>query len=158
MQASNIVAWWGAIIATTVLIWDVLKWLKTGAKIKARIKLLALYSPEIERESKIENVCYIELINTGTTATTLLNIELTNKNKKGQLKVSLTKPAFNVLHGKSIPCTINPGEAFICHIPLDSYKNLVTRGKPEFHFDLSHKESVVIFRPSKRVNNEVLAC
>jgi hypothetical protein len=37
MSASTYAAWWGAIVATMVLVWDIIKWRSRGPRIKANI-------------------------------------------------------------------------------------------------------------------------
>jgi len=37
MSMSEYAAWYGALVATTLLIWDVIKWVKAGPSIKATV-------------------------------------------------------------------------------------------------------------------------
>ena len=106
----------------------------------------------------MDNVCHIELVNIGTMPTTILDIQLTNKKKKGMLKTFMSRDAFEIHQSKSIPCTINPGEVWSCHLPLDTYVHYVKEGRPEFHFDISHKNKVMVFTPSKKINTQAEAC
>ena len=113
---------------------------------------------EFNPESRVDKVCHIELVNIGTMPTTILDIQLTNKVKKGVLKSFMTRDAFKIHQSKSIPCTISPGEVWSCHISLDTYVDFVKRKNPEFHFDISHKNSLMVFKPNKKVNNEAVTC
>ncbi|TCT43652.1 hypothetical protein EDB29_101459 [Vibrio crassostreae] len=163
MDTSNIVAWWGAVVATLVLGWDVLKWLKSGAKIKTRLVLRVQYSDsEPIRQAQTENglvsiyetYTHIEVINVGSVPTTVMGIELTHPSKKNTAKIITTQMAFDVLGGKSFPCVLGVGEVFSCRVPADRYERFMEMGTPEFHLSMSHKTKPLVFRASKSANNK----
>lgn len=66
-------AWWGALIATTVLIWDVIKWIKRGPKIKLDMQVsgnMKMYPPDPDDKTYVSaRVC-----NNGSGAVTLTNL------------------------------------------------------------------------------------
>lgn len=55
IKATEIVAWWGAIVATIVLIWDIIKWRSAGLRIKFRVypNLIVIGKPELEGKTYI---------------------------------------------------------------------------------------------------------
>ncbi|MDE1341188.1 hypothetical protein [Vibrio aestuarianus] len=163
MDASNIVAWWGAVVATLVLGWDVLKWLQSGAKIKTRLVLRTQYSDsEPIRQEETENgtisiyetYTHIEIINVGAVPTTIMGIELTHPAKKNTGRLITTQMAFDVLVGKSFPCVLGVGEVFSCRVPSDRYERFLEMGIPEFHLRVSHKTKPLVFRATKSANKK----
>lgn len=67
--ATQFLAWWGAIIATAVLLWDVHKWWRTGPQIRmmAQGNMRAMGDPELEGRPLI----IVHATNIGDRATTL---------------------------------------------------------------------------------------
>ncbi len=72
MNASDVAAWWGAGIATIVLVWDIVKWLRTGPKISVSV------SPNMSHieDGKLSNNknVVVEAINTGDRLVTLTHL------------------------------------------------------------------------------------
>ena len=64
-----IVAWWGAVLATIVLLWDVFKWRRTGPRIRMSVRPNStIYSdPELEGKTLI----LVSATNVGDRPTTL---------------------------------------------------------------------------------------
>jgi hypothetical protein len=144
MDNIEIVAWWGAIISTFVLLWDILKWLQSGPRIKSRISLNIHYddgkvtSKEKNEYGEVthhEEYCHIELVNIGTMPTTIMEISATNK-KNGSYGVA--QPAFTTHFGKKLPHVISPGEVWSCRLPMHYYNSISKHGIPEIHISLSH--------------------
>ena len=69
MTLSDIAAWYAAIVATAVLIWDYVKWKNSGPQISAfaRSGMRSLNIPETANMTLI----YVEVTNTGDKPTTL---------------------------------------------------------------------------------------
>jgi len=38
MEPTDVAAWWGALVATLVLVWDVIKWARRGARVSLRVQ------------------------------------------------------------------------------------------------------------------------
>jgi hypothetical protein len=158
------VAWWGAIIATSVLIWDVLKWINSGPKIKNRVVLQTHYhdgkiikkeDTESGQVSVYEEYCHIELVNTGSVPTTVMGISLTHKRKKKQAHLTTMSQAFTEHFGKQLPCVIASGEVWSCRLPMDYYYKMIDMGVPEFHVNLSHKKKPLVIRATKPANKSL---
>jgi len=153
----NYVAWWGAIIATLVLIWDLIKWLRSGANIKVRYRLNTYYPDgRVIKTEKLENgeskelagYCHIELINKGTLPTTIMDILASHtKGKDGHLFTS-TSQRFTPHFGKKIPSVLNPGEVCSCRLEMEDLYKLKERGNPYIEVYFSHREKPVVIRPN----------
>ncbi|HEY0197067.1 MAG TPA: hypothetical protein VGC19_00830 [Rhodanobacter sp.] len=67
MTASEIAAWWGAVIATAVFAWDIFKWLQSGVRLKVR----AIPNMQIAGDSSEKKLVLVEVVNRGDKATTI---------------------------------------------------------------------------------------
>jgi hypothetical protein len=107
---TEIVAWWGAILATIVFVWDVIKWRLAGPKLRLTVNtgMKSLNIPEYEGKTLIT----AEIVNYGDRPTTLTLIafmhyknlwnRIRNKEEKSYV---VSNPN---LHFR-IPHELNPG-------------------------------------------------
>ncbi len=116
MNATEIAAWWGASIATMVLIWDVFKWIRTGPIINV------FASPDMQTHGSISDGTHdktfvtVEVTNTGdrkTTLTHLVGFHYANRfqwlrNKKNKTFI-VANPAFSAV----LPHVLEPGERWL---------------------------------------------
>ncbi|MBM2837537.1 MAG: hypothetical protein HW415_162 [Deltaproteobacteria bacterium] len=74
MNATDAAAWWGAITATLVFVWDIYKWIKSGSnlRITASPNMQLLYN-EIPKTTDPKYV-FVEVSNTGDKRTTITNL------------------------------------------------------------------------------------
>ena len=62
LTSTDIVAWWGAILATTVLVWDIYKWKTSGSKLRLLVQtgMKLMGDPETEDDTfvtfKVTNI------------------------------------------------------------------------------------------------------
>ncbi len=72
LKGIEIVAWWGAVVATVVLLWDIYKWKTSGPKIKFVVTsgMLVVGDPAREGQSFIS----AEATNIGDRPTTITNL------------------------------------------------------------------------------------
>lgn len=73
LTATDWAAWWGALLATIVLLWDVIKWCKRGPKVKLDFDIrgnMKMYPPPPRNETYIS----IRASNTGDASVTLTNL------------------------------------------------------------------------------------
>lgn len=80
LTTTDIVAWWGAVIATFVFSWDVYKWLHAGPKLRTSVRsnMKTLGIPDRDDKTQI----IVTVVNIGDRATTLTGIGLIHyKNK-----------------------------------------------------------------------------
>ena len=129
----QIIAWWGAIVATLVLLWDIIKWLQSGPKIKKRIALNVHYNDgKIISTEKTENgtvtvfeeYCHVELVNVGNMPTTVMGISVTHKKTKTGSQSSIMQEAFVEHFGKKLPHVISPGEVWSCRVGMSHYHSI----------------------------------
>jgi len=161
-DTTELVAWWGAIVATFVLLWDFFKWLKSGPNIKSRLVLNTHYDDGkvISTETKdnvtsreYEEYCHIEIINTGDMPTTVMGISATHKpNKKSKMIHGAFYKAFTAHQGKNIPHVLPPGEVWSCRLGMGHYESIFEQNTPEIHVVLSHRNKPLIITASKAAN------
>jgi hypothetical protein len=112
LSVSDYAAWWGAIIATLALLWNIITALRSGA----RIKVSAVPNMSVlPRQPITEDNLYISVtaVNHGGSSTTITHFcgysvsgFWSRIRGKKQLFVINTHPAL----GKKIPCVLAPGE------------------------------------------------
>ena len=68
----NIVAWWGAVVATIVLLWDIYKWKASGPRVFIRVSpnMSILGVPKYEGETYVT----VRVNNLGSRQTTITNL------------------------------------------------------------------------------------
>ena len=146
MNNSEIAAWWGAIAASGLLGWDVVKWLRSKAVIRLTAKPNAWYSDsEVVNETKFEGgisrelkpYIHIELANVGSMPTTIMHIEAVRSWKEGQ--VGQSGPGFQEHFGMKLPYVLHPGEVWSCRADQNKLYNLPGEGALEIKVVASHK-------------------
>jgi len=94
----SLVAWWGAILSTIVLVWDIYKWLTSGPIVKftAQPNMKTFGMPEREGKTYVS----IRATNTGDRPTTILTVAFQSY-----------KSVLHRLFGKPNKCFVvaNPG-------------------------------------------------
>ena len=116
MNASDIAAWWGAVIATLVLGWDFFKWKQTGPRLSLSV------SPGMKAQGSVPNAdpdksyVLVEVVNVGDKKTELTHVaglyyksriqRIRGKNEKSFLVLN---PAFST----QFPCFLAPGERWL---------------------------------------------
>lgn len=157
----NYVAWWGAIIATLVLFWDLTKWFRSGANIKVRHRINVYYPDgKVLKTEKLKNgeskklasYCHIELINNGTLPTTIMDILATHVKGEDSMIVTSSSQCFTPHFGKKLPDIINPGEVWSCRLEMDNLYKLQKIGKPLIEIYFSHKDKPIVIKPKITAN------
>jgi hypothetical protein len=120
MTSTEIAAWWGAIVASFVLAWDIYKWLRDGPRLKMRI------SPNMEiwgdplREGK--TWVSITVTNIGNRPTTIKGVGMEfYKNWYCRIRNRIEKAAVfpNPNDHFPLPRILNPGEEWMGFIPQE---------------------------------------
>ena len=113
--ATDIVAWWGAIIATTVLVWDIYKWRTSGA----RIRLLVQSGMKLFGDPDMEDDTFItfKVTNIGDRPTTITAVGFrhyetlfSRLRKKVNKACIITNPEFN---HQRLPYVLEVGEEWM---------------------------------------------
>jgi hypothetical protein len=123
MNTTDIVAWWGAIIATVVLGWDIYKWKQSGPKIRISV------APNMETYGAMpqalagQTFTIVEVNNIGDRSTTITHLfgycnpsllhRLRGKKKKTFI---IANPAVS----GPLPYVLNPGEQWLGGIKQDA--------------------------------------
>ncbi|MBU1882355.1 hypothetical protein KKA08_09975 [bacterium] len=146
MSISDIAAWWGAIIASFVLIWDIFKWRKSGPKIiaTARRGWKTFNIPQTEGHKLI----HVTATNTGDRATTLTVMGL-HWYPEGSTLADKTKRQTYVVMGiqgfDKIPQKIEPGDVWTnVIIEHEKIAPLLTKGMLVVALGFSHVEDDVL--------------
>jgi len=117
MEITYLAAWWGAIIATLLLVWDMYKWKRSGPIINVSA------SPNMETVGKIPNhlegkkYISVEVTNTGDKKTTITHLVLFHYislfqklRRKKDKSFFVATPA---LFPPPLPYVIEPGERWL---------------------------------------------
>lgn len=124
ITASDIAAWWGAIVASLVFMWDVLKWRRDKARLEIQVdgNIKVLNEDEADQRHWIK----VSVINSGSRATTIQMVGIdTHKNLLdrviGKAEESFAFPNAGRTH--PLPCRIEPGEEWSGLIPQINRRN-----------------------------------
>jgi hypothetical protein len=118
--STDIVAWWGAIVASLVLLWDVYKWMVEGPRLTMRL------SPNMEvwgdpsREGK--TWVSVTVSNVGNRPTTIKGVGMeyyTNWFSRFRNRAERAAVFPNPNTGFPLPRVLNPGEEWLGLIPQE---------------------------------------
>ena len=161
-ENTEFVAWWGAIVATLVLLWEVFKWFQSGPKIRSRVTLNTHYEDgEVIKKENTEDgevityqdYCHLELVNVGKMPTTIIGVKATSKmNGKRDMQMEVTQQVFAPHFGKHLPHVLSPGEVWSCRLPMDRYACLFQYGIPELQVRVSHRTKPIVVCATKAAN------
>lgn len=161
MQSIDYVAWWGALVATMLLLWDIAKWIKTGPIIRERIKVdtsypdgkvLGVEKTENGEARELATYCHIELVNTGTLPTTIMGICASHIDNQNLGQMEVTNQRFLPHYEKFLPYILTPGEVWSCRLEMSDIHRLAERGKSYIEVTLSHRRKPIVIRPRLAAN------
>ena len=124
--AQAIAAWWGAILATIVFVWEIYKWLRSGP----RLVINVAPNMQLALQAGVEDRLHIAITvsNVGDATTTITHLfGCAYKNRLASLrnkrcKTLIYSPSLTV----NYPTTLEPGKTWTAWIPqaeaLDSLK------------------------------------
>lgn len=122
---TTIAAWWGAVIATLLLLWDVYKWARSGARLRvsanANMELFGVYPVATPDHSYI----FVEAVNTGKQPTTITHFVA--RHYSSLIWQLLRKPSSNFFipnnaFGSSVPHVLAPGERWTGGVDQTNYE------------------------------------
>lgn len=112
MNATEIAAWWGAIVASLVFLWDIYKWNRRGPDVSLSISTNML-RPGEEPEAKY---VVVEVVNSGATPTTITHLiakhypsALARFRRKPDKQFIVANPGL----GQPIPHLLEPGARWL---------------------------------------------
>jgi hypothetical protein len=148
MTSTDIAAWWGAFIATFVLVWDIVKWMRTGPRLRPRIRFNIGYpdgrviktAPTATGGTmqELAEYCHIELYNNGDRPTTIISIEATHLTGKDSGQLISSSRRFQAHFGKQLPALLGPGEIWSARLEMEDVYSLAERGQPVLIVQTSH--------------------
>ncbi len=129
---TDLVAWWGAILATIVLAWDIYKWKTSGPQIRftARPNMKTFNVPTHDGKTWV----YVNVENIGTRATTITHLAF--QYYKNWFKKVINKPNSSWIIGNAsvfpeyrIPYVLNPGTIWQgCALQTDELEEKSRKG------------------------------
>lgn len=131
MTASGIAAWYGAFIASVVLVWDVVKWRKDGPRIKAEARAGWRTMGMDEFEGK--DVTSVKATNIGSRATMLTSFGMywfhagVSVRNRAKAKAFIIQPS--TFGPGQVPKKIEPGDVWHGLVTeSESYKSMQNEG------------------------------
>ncbi len=144
--STEVVAWYGAVVATVVFVWDIWKWQRRQARLRVSIRGGVCYPDG--GVSKVEKTPYgevqtlipyyhIEVSNTGELPTTILDVQGTTKRLGLSDRIRSWRHKYVgvfgggrfVAHQKSLPHLLGPGEVWSCRVTEDDILHLCQGGR-----------------------------
>lgn len=145
MEPTVVAAWWGAIIGSLVLLWDIYKWLKSGPILRiTALPNMNYLGPEGEGYSKENTYIFVEATNVGNRKTTLTNL-CGYYHENLFKKITKQKPKYSFvvatpLSNQRIPYPLAPGEIWTGSIlQNEDVEKMVNEGF--FYVGLAHSSS-----------------
>lgn len=113
LSGTDVVAWWGAVVATVVLVWDIYKWRTSGPKIKFVVQPNTLVVGDPTRKG--QKFISVNATNVGDRPTTITNLVLQHyKNYFNMLRRKPSTSMFIVSPSTTqpIPYILQPGDVW----------------------------------------------
>jgi len=145
--STEVVAWYGAIVATAVFVWNIWTWTRRQARLRVQIRGRVFYPDgtvlETEKTANGETKVYatyyhVEVTNIGELPTTILGASATTRaagvlDRLQAWRYSVVGEfgthAFFPHNQKTPPHTLGPGEVWSCRVQEDNIHNLRQKGR-----------------------------
>jgi hypothetical protein len=158
MNITDIAAWYAAAVATAVFAWDIIKWQRSGPRVRINTKCYTSYTDgrvveSMLREdgahvSTVADYCHIEVLNTGDQPTTLIGIEAGHQPSASGNQMSYSSIAFVVHMGsKPLPALLGPGEMWSSRLEMRCLEGLAEEGRPVIRVRTSHRSRPILAFP-----------
>ena len=116
MKATDLAAWWGAVLATLVLAWDIYKWKHSGAVVNVSVSANMQTFGGIPDELEDKTFVVVEVSNAGdgkTTLTHLVGIHYKSLFQKFRKKRNTAFFVANPAYSEPLPHVLGPGERWV---------------------------------------------
>ena len=152
------VAWWGAVMGTIALVWEVWRWWRGRAWFRVSIHSNVYYDDSVvavraTATGEIRELVRhyrIEVVNLGDMPATITSISavatvLGAKARWRRLRkipcdfTALTDIAFKAEDGRRLPKVLGPGEVWMCRVKEQAIAALLPHGVPLLHVALSSR-------------------
>lgn len=124
------VAWYAAILSTTVLVWDFAKWWRAEPRLRISAQADVWYPdgeiihhekrPDGTQAATLASYCHVDIVNTGGRPTTLIGVEaMSRKAGKSGGEMGLGANAFTRQRGsEELPVKLAPGDMWSARIDM----------------------------------------
>ncbi len=148
MTQTDIVAWYGAVLATLVLFLEIFKWLRAGPIIKVR----ALTGMETNmRDLKDKKLILVKVTNRGSQKTTITHLVVQHYKTRFHKLINRKNRSFIISNhsiGQPLPYVLEPGEEWAgCIVQDQEFEHLSNNGL--LHCGIYHSNSESLY--SQRV-------
>lgn len=155
---TELAAWWGATVSTTVFAWDIFKWSRTGPRLRLRVVSNTWYPDgrivSAEQLSgggeckQLAEYCHVEVLNVGDRPTTIINIEATHRVGKTGVQIGASSGAFVAHFGRSLPTLLASGEMWSARLEMNHLLDIAVHGRPIIRIRASHSDKQFEVFPS----------
>ncbi len=156
MDASNYAAWYAAVVATAILIWDVFKWKKTGAQIKAEAR--AGWRSYGIAETEGQDLTFVNVANVGDRPTTITSMGMYWYPPGVSFRDKTKRKGFVIAGGLAglgqIPTKIEPGDVWKGLIEEnDKFNQMLNSGRLVVALGFSHTDVEELVEIELSANN-----
>jgi len=114
LTGMDIIALWGAIVATLVLIWDIYKWKTSGPHVRFKVSPNKIVIGDVTREGN--KYISAEAINIGARPTTITNLVF--QYYENYIKMLFHKPSISMIvnnpsTSQRLPYMLKPGDVWL---------------------------------------------
>ncbi|MDO8775667.1 MAG: hypothetical protein Q7K57_44600 [Burkholderiaceae bacterium] len=145
MSDTDKVAWWGAILATIVFAWDIIKWWKNSTRVRFFVRPDTYYEdsetvpiPGGPQAGEVLPSIHVELNNIGIYPTTVLKVWAERKTDQGG-RILDTGPAIKVHFGKKLPYLMTVGDLWSCRIDQGRMTRIESKAPIRVFVAVSHQ-------------------
>lgn len=162
---TSFVAWYAAILSTTVLAWDVAKWRRAEPRLRISARLDVSYpdAEVVHRETQpdgtevatLASYCHIDIVNVGGRPTTLFDVEvIARRAGKRTGEMGVGSAAFKRHRGSDeLPVKLAPGEMWSARLDMRRLEGLEQFGPIQIRARAAHREQPVEARVRPRAKN-----
>ena len=114
MNTTRLLAWWGALLSTIVLFWDIYKYRKAGPKLRFRVRGGIILVPSDDKRTFVSS----EVTNRGDRPTTITNLGVAYFKKHLSLawlwnRATISMVVKNPVGGPPLPFKLEPGKGWL---------------------------------------------
>ncbi len=154
------VAWYAAILSTTVLAWDFAKWWRAEPRLRISAKADVSYPdgevvdreqrPDGSEVSTLASYCHVDIVNTGGRPTTLIGVEAIAK-RAGRGEMGYDVTAFTRHRGSDeLPTKLAPGDLWSARIDMRKLEGMAEFGHLSIRVKAAFRDKPVEARVSRQ--------
>jgi hypothetical protein len=157
------VAWYAAILSTTVVAWDIVKWWRAEPRLRISARADVSYTDGevVHREQRpdgtevgtLASYCHVDIVNTGGRATTLIAVEaMSRRTGDNGGEMGFGANAFTRHRGSNeLPVKLAPGDLWSARIDMRKLDGLEQFGSIRIKAKAAYREKPVEARLSRRL-------